>query len=172
MISVMQVTHGTDRLVLSYPLAVGVGLLLVATALAVGALVRRPRGRGQWALPTAAVVAAWAGLYFATFNVTITNETGSVYAFMRYDQDVRWKDAADIYLERRGGEDWHIVVLDKKRRAFDFSVADLPLEERDRVMAYMVDRMPPDAFTAAAPLLKREAAEGMRQIGLFADQQI
>lgn len=171
MFSLMQVSLDADRLVLAYPLAVGVAFLLVAGALGVCAILARRRGRRRWAIAAATLVAAWAGIYFATFNATITNEGGSVYAFLHDDRALHWKDAADIYLER-AGEDWRIVVLDRERRAFDFNVTDLAIEERDRVMAYMVDRMPSEAFKAAPVLLKRQAPEGPRRIGLFAEEQI
>jgi hypothetical protein len=173
MSSLMYVSGGADRLVLAYPLWIGAALLIAASALVLLAALARKRIRRRWPISLAIVVAAWAGLYFATFNATITRESGSVYAFLRYDHSVRWKDAADIYLEHRGGgTEWHIVVLDRNRRAFDFNVADLSIEDRDRVMSYMVDRMPESAFRRAPALLKREASHGARPIGLFSDQQI
>jgi hypothetical protein len=173
MSSLMYVSGGTDRLVLAYPLWIGVALLIAAAALVLFAALARKRVRQRWPISLAILIAAWAGLYFATFNVTITHEAGSVYAFLRYDHSVRWKDAADIYLEHRGGAaEWHIVVIDRHRRAFAFNVADLSIEDRDRVMSYMVDRMPESAFRRAPALLKREAPQGARPIGLFSDQQI
>jgi hypothetical protein len=172
MLSFMYVAVGADRLVLSYPLWIGVALLLVAIALFSYAAFARKRIRRRWPISLATLLAAWAGLYFATFNTTITAESGSTYAFMRYDHSVRWKDASDIYLERRGGgSDWNIVVVDGKRRTFEFNVSDLSIDDRDRVMAYIVDRMPENAFRAPA-LLKREAPVGIRTIGVFSDQQI
>src|SRR4051812_8123555 len=111
--SLMQVSQQADRLVLSYPIGLAVAFLVAAAALCVYAVFARKVARRRWALGTATLVAAWAGLYFASFNATITRDGGSVYAFMRYDHSVRWHDAADIYLEQRGaGHDWHIVVLD------------------------------------------------------------
>ncbi|MGZ9066904.1 MAG: hypothetical protein ACXW2I_16425 [Burkholderiales bacterium] len=98
--------------------------------------------------------------------------TGSVYALLRYDHAVRWKDAADIYLEQRGGVNWHIVVLDRERRAFDFNVADLSIDDRDRIMAYMVDRIPESAFARDPTLLKRQAPHGPRPASFLGDQQI
>jgi hypothetical protein len=128
--------------------------------------------RRRWAIIVATSLSAWAGLYFVTFSATLTSDGGSVYGFMRYDYEVRWADAADIYLEHRGGaHDWHIVVLDGKRRSFDFDVADLSIDDRDRVMAYMVDRMPASAFPRSPALLKRQAPTGARRVGLFSDQQ-
>jgi hypothetical protein len=109
-------------------------------------------------------------MYFATFNATINADAGSVYGFLRYDYSVRWKDASDIYLERRGG-DWTIVVRDRSARAYGFNVGDLSIEERDRLMAFMVDRMPASAFRADTAVLKREG-EGPRPASFFSDQQI
>ena len=173
MSSLMHISQGADRLVLSYPLWIGAALLIASGALLAYAILARKRIRHRWPVSLATVIAAWAGLYFATFNATITEETGSVYGFLRYDQTVRWNDAADIYLEQRGGaHNWHIVVLDRQRRAFDLDVADLSIEGRDRVMAYMVDRMPDSAFPRAPALQRRHAPHGARSVGLFSDQQI
>lgn len=172
MSSLMHVSQGADRLVLSYPLWIGLTLLLVAVALAACAIRARRQLRRIGPVSVATIVAAWAGLYFATFTATLTADTGSVYAFLRYDHAVRWEDAADIYLEQRGGgSDWHIVVLDRQRRAFDFNVADLSIEDRDRVMAYMVDLVPDSTFSRSPALLKRQAPQGPRPVGLFSDQQ-
>ena len=169
----MQISESAHGLVLSYPLWTGIAFLAAAAAFVVFAIVARRRLHRRWPISVATLVALWAGLYFVTFKATITEEAGSVYAFMRYDHTIRWKDAADIYLEQRSGaRDWHIVVLDRQRRSFDFNVAELSLDDRDRVMAYMVDRMPQSAFQAAPALLKRHAPEGTRPIGLFGDQQI
>lgn len=173
MLSFMNVAVGADRLVLSYPLWIGILLLLIAAALFAHAVVARNRIRRRWPISLATVIAAWAGMYFSTFNTTITAESGSTYAFMRYDHSVRWKDASDIYLEHgSGASDWTIVVLDRQRRPFEFNVADLSIEDRDRVMAYIVDRMPEHAFGRGPALLKREAPPGMRSISVYSDQQI
>jgi hypothetical protein len=171
MFTLMQISRGADHLVLSYPLWIGTALLLAAAALAARAIFSRRRRR--WALGVASLVAVWAGTHFATFEATITNEAVSTYAFLRYDHGVHWRDATDIYLEQRGaGRGWRIVVLDRERRAFDFDVADLSVDERDQVLAYMVDRMPPEAFPRERALLKRHAPNHARRVGYFSDQQI
>jgi hypothetical protein len=172
MFSSMHVSQSAHGVIVSYPLWTGLVFLVTAAALAGysvvgGALIRR-----RWAITVAVIVSAWAGAYFATFKATLDDQAGSVYAFLRYDHSVRWKDAADIYLERRGGADWYIVVLDSKRRAFDFNVADLTIEDRDRIMAYMVDRMPASAFARDPALLKREAPYAARRASSLTDQQI
>jgi hypothetical protein len=173
MITLLQVTQGPDQLVLSYPLWIGLTLLAIAGALLGRMLYARARIRRSWALAVAILLAGWSGLYFYTFKATLSDEAGSVYAFMRYDHAVRWADAVDIYLEHRGGgRDWHIVVIDRERRAHDFNVADLSVEDRDRIMGYMVDRMPAGAFARAPALLKRHADRGLRRVDLLGDQQI
>ena len=145
----------------------------VSLALAASFFAQRMRFVRSWAATLAMLVAAWAGIYVATFRTTITEEAGSAYAFLRYDYTLRWKDAADIYVEQRGGaNDWQIVVIDRRRRAYHFDVAELPVEDRDRVMTYMVDRMPPSAFERPPELLRRRSVSGPRAIGLFEDQQI
>jgi hypothetical protein len=172
MYSLMHVTQGVDQLVVSYPLWIGVVLLLAAAAFLVCALFAGKKIRRRWTVSVATVIAVWSGLYFATFNTTITREAGTVYGFLRYDHSIRWQDAVDIYLEQRGGGNWHIVVLDTHRHTFDFDVADLSIDDRDRVMAYMVDQMPDTAFPRAPALMKRQGPIGTRRVGLFADQQI
>jgi hypothetical protein len=173
MFSLMRISEGDHGLVLSYPLWAGIAFLVGAVVLVTAAIIGRSRLRRAWPISVATLVALWAGLYFVTFKATITDEAGSVYAFMRYDHTVRWKDAADIYLEQRSGaHDWYIVVLDRQRRSFDFNVAELSIDDRDRVMAYMVDRMPGSAFQRAPALLKRQAPLGPRPASFLSDQQI
>ena len=173
MISLMQISENAHNLVLTYPWWLGTALGLTAAALAAYGFVRRARIPRLWPVTLAVVVAAWASGYVATFRTTITDEDGSVYAFLRYDHTVRWKDATDIYLEHRGGgSDWQIVVIDRQRRAYNFDVAELSIEDRDRVMAYMVDRMPATAAESPPELLKRRSADGARPAGWFGDQQI
>jgi hypothetical protein len=172
MYALMHVAEHTDRLVLSYPLWIGVTLLAAAGAFMACAVIGSRRIRRRWTLTVATAVAAWSGLYFATFNATLTHDSGSVSAFMASAHTVYWKDAADIYLEQRGsGHDWHIVVLDVRQRPFDFNVADLSINDRDRVMAYMVDRMPETAFARSPTLMKRQAPYGPRPVGLFSTPQ-
>lgn len=169
----MQISQDAQGLVLSYPLWTGVALLAVAVVLLGCAVLARSRFRRRWAMSIAVMLAAWSGLYFLTFKATITDEAGSVYAFLRYDYRIPWKDAADIFLEQRGsGRDWHIVVIDRRRNAFDLNVAELSIDDRDRVMAYIVDRMPESAFRREPALMKRQAPQGARAVGWFGEQQI
>ena len=173
MVSLMHMTESENGLVLSYPWWVAVAFAFAAVALAVYTVSRRARMRRIWPATLAALVAAWAGTYVFTFRTAIDAEMGSAYASLRYDHTVRWKDAADIYLEHGGsGSDWRIVVIDRARRAYNFDVAELSIHDRDRIMAYMVDHMPESAFARAPELLKRRSADGARPVGLFADQQI
>jgi hypothetical protein len=172
MLSLMQLSQSADRMVLAYPLWTGMAFFAVAAALAAVAVLARRRLWRRWPVSAAIVVAAWAGVYFTTFNATLTADSGRVYGFMRYDHALDWKDAIDVYLERStGAGEWRIVVLDRNRREVEFSVADLAVEERDRVMAWIVDRMPESAFRRAPALLKREGGDA-RRVSLFPDQQI
>ena len=171
MISLLQISESAQGLVLSYPVWTAIALLAATFLLTAYAVVARARIQRRWPVSLAIVFAAWAGIYVATFRTTIGIDTGSVYAFLRYDHTVQWKDAADIYLEQHGG-DWRIVVLDRHRRAFDFDVAELSVEDRDRLMAYMVDRMPASAFGRPAELMKRHAPSATRAVGFLGDQQI
>jgi hypothetical protein len=169
----MHISEGAHGLVLSYPGWIAVALMFTAAGLAAYGIMRRAHIRRRWPITLAVMVAAWAGVYVWTFKTTVTDEAGSAYAFLRYAHSVSWKDAADIYLEQRGGgSDWQIVVIDKQHRAYNFDVAELSIDDRDRVMAYMVDRMPESVFKRPPELLKRRSAEGARPAGWFGDQQI
>jgi hypothetical protein len=171
-ISLLHISADEYGLVLSYPWWTVAACALLSLGLAAYLVVRRRQLARAWPVALAAVVAAWAGIYVATFRTALTHESGSAYAFLRYDHTVRWKDAADIYLERGATGNWQIVVMDSQRRAYNFDVSELADEERDRVMAYMVDRMPPGAFAREPELLRRRSATGPRTVGLFDDQQI
>ena len=173
MISLMQIYPSGQGLVLAYPIWPSVAFGIAALGLAAYAVLRSPRIRRRWPLSLAVLIAAWAAIYVGTFRTTVTDEGGSAYAFLRYDHAVRWQDAADIYLEHpASGTDWQIVVIDRQRRAHRFDVGELSIADRDRVMAYMVDRMPASAFQRVPELLTRHASPGPRPAGFFSDQQI
>jgi hypothetical protein len=171
-ISLLHVTEDPRGLLLSYPCWTAAALALACAALAAYGLVRRRHLARRWPVTLAVLFAAWAAIYVATFKTMLTDESGSAYAFLRYDHTVRWKDAADIYLERGNNGEWQIIVIDRQRRVYNFDVAELTVDQRDRVMAYMVDRMPPSTFSRAPELLKRHSTTGTRTVGLFGDQQI
>ncbi|HYC47298.1 MAG TPA: hypothetical protein VED01_17625 [Burkholderiales bacterium] len=171
MISLVQISESAQGLVLTYPLWIAIALAAATAALVVFAVVRARKLKRRWPLSLAVVFAAWACVYVATYRMSVSEESGAAYAFLRFDHVVRWNDAADIYLEQHGG-DWRIVVIDRARRAFAFDVAELSIDQRDRVMAYMVDRMPQSAFPRAPELLRRHAGPGPRPASFFSDQQI
>lgn len=166
----MQISQSEGALALSYPLWIGALFGLLGAFAVAYAVIARRRLRRNWPLLAASAIASWACVYFATFNATITPDAGSVYGFLRYDYSVRWKDASDIYLERRGG-DWTIVVRDRNAYAYDFNVGDLSIEQRDRVMAFMVDRMPASAFRPDTTVLRREG-DGPRPASFLSDTPI
>lgn len=172
MLSLMQLSEEADRLVLAYPLWTGAAFLVAAAALVAVAVLARSRLKRRWPVSAAVVIAAWAAVYFATFNATLTAESGRVYGFMRYNDAMHWKDAIDVYLERSAAAgEWRIVVLDRNRRQVHFNVADLSAEERDRVIAYIVDRLPANVFRSEPTLLKRDAPDA-RRVTFLPDQQI
>ena len=173
MFSPMQISESAHGLVLSYPLSTGVTFLAAAVALVGYGLLGRRLIRRRWPIVLATAVAIWAASYFITFRVMLDDKAGSVYAFWGGDRSIRWQDATDIYLEHRGGAtDWYVVVLDTQRRPFDFEVGDLSVEDRHRILAWMVDRMPPGASSDKPALLQRHAPYGPRRASLFSDQQI
>jgi len=172
MTSLMHLSQHSDRLVLAYPAWVGIAFIVAAVVLVVCVVFGGQRTRRRSLFGVASVVAAWAGLYFATFNATITHETGSVSAFMHDQRAMQWKDAKDLYLERRGSErDSRIIVLDARGQPFEIGVGDLSIADRDRLMAYIVDHVPDSAFPRSPSLLKRHAPNGTRRVGVFSDQQ-
>lgn len=173
MFSAMQISESAQGLVLSYPLSTGLVFLAAAVALSGYGLLGRRFVRRRWPVVFAGFVALWAAGYFMSFTATLDQEAGSVYVFPGPQQSIRWQDAADVYLEHRGGgSDSRIVVLDAQRRMFDLDVANLSLDDRQRVMEYMVDRIPPGASGRTPALLERQAPAGARRVSLFSDQQI
>lgn len=166
MVSLLQVSQSADALVISYPYWIAVALLAVTVALSVFIV----KARRRWPVALAILFSAWGCVYVATFGTRLDAHGGSAYAFLRYDHALRWNDAADIYLEHGDGARWQIVVIDKARNAFAFDVADLSVEERDRVMGYVADRMPATAF--APELLRRHAPAAARPASFPDDQQI
>jgi hypothetical protein len=173
MFSAMQISESAQGLVLTYPLSTGVVFLAVAALLTGYGLFGRRLIRRRSPVVLAGAVALAAASYFLTFRATLDDEAARVYAFLYADRAISWKDAADVYLERReGGDDWRIVVLDGRRRAFDFDVTHLSLEERHRVMAYMVDRVPAGVSSGTPALLERQAPYGPRRASVLSDQQI
>ena len=169
MLSPMHISESAAGLTLHYPLWIGVLFALLALVAVAYTAIARRRLKRYWPLLAAAAISSWAGVYFMTFSATFDAEGGAVYGFMRYDHSVRWRDARDVYLERSGG-DWTIVVR-AERGAYELNVGDLAAEARDRVMAYIVDRMPASAFRPDTALLKREG-DGPRPVSFFSDQQI
>src|SRR5436190_13719383 len=92
MFSLMRITHDAHGLVLSYDLWLGLSLIALAVILAAVVAFRRTPVKRRWAMFAAILIAGWSGLYFMTFKATLTPHAASVYAFMRYDDVVPWKD--------------------------------------------------------------------------------
>src|SRR6266511_1215017 len=124
MFSLMRITQDARGLVVSYELWPGLSLIALAVVLAAVVTFRHTPVKRRWAMFAAILVAGWSGLYFTTFKATITPQSASVYAFMRYDHVVPWKEAADVYVEQQAG-DAHIVLIDRQRRTLAMNVADL-----------------------------------------------
>jgi hypothetical protein len=171
MVSLVQISQTAQGLVLAYPLWNAVALAAAAAVLLAYAIVRGRRMHRRWPLSLAVVFATWAAVYAATYRVSVNDEAAGAYAFLRFDHTLRWKDAADIYLERHGAAEWRIVVTDRERRSHAFDVAELSHEERERVLAYMLARMPDGAVTSAPQLMRRHASPA-RTAGFPGDQQI
>ena len=171
MIPLVNISESAHGLELAYPVWCAVALALATAALLVFARVRGTRMRRRWPLSLAVVFAAWSTAYVATYRVSVQDDAAHGYAFLRFDHAVRWKDAADIYLEQGGG-DSRIVVVDRERRAYAFDVAELSLDDRERVLARMVDRMPAGAFARTPELMRRHANPPAQPAGSFLDLQI
>jgi hypothetical protein len=172
MISLVQISETAQGLVLAYPRWSAIALAAAAATLLALAFVRATRVKRRWPFCVAVVFAAWAAIYAATYRVNVSDDAAHAYAFMRFDHTVRWNDAADIYLEQRDGAGKQIVVTDRARRLYVFDVAELSREECERVLAYMVARMPAGSLARAPQLMRRHAAPAVRPPGSFGDQRI
>ena len=141
MLTLVETSNG---LALSYPLWLGVlsiaGLALLAYAARPKAVVTR-----RWAILVVGGMLVWAGIYFATFKVTLTPESGRVYGFLNYDARLDWKDAASATVVQKpgkGGPNYFIVVTGKSGGEFELPLKGLNDAERQRVIAYVYARMP------------------------------
>ena len=168
MFSLMHLTAHANGLAVSYHAAVGVTLIALAVALFVVLLSRRTPARRRWAMSAAVLVAGWSGLYFSTFQATLTPQSATVYAFLRYDDVLSWKDAAEVYLDDARGGDAQIVLVDRSRRALELNVADLSPADRARMLSYMRSQLAAKQQHTPAALERRPT----RRPDLFSDQQI
>lgn len=166
----MQLTSDAHGFSLAYHRAVGLSLVALAVILVAVIWFRRAPMRRRWTAFAAIVVAGWSGLYFATFQAKIGPQAASVYAFMQHDRVFSWTDAAEVYLEQRGGQDAQIVLVDRQRRVLAVNVADLDERDRERLVAYMVTRVASNGGHRSPTHVDRHAPA--RSQNLFNDQQI
>jgi hypothetical protein len=131
-------------LVLSYPLWLGAlsifGIALLVYAARPKAVVTR-----RWAILVVGAMLTWAGIYFATFKVTLTPESGRVYAFLDCDARLDWQDAVSATVVQRqgkGGPNYFIVLTHKTGGELELPLKGLNDAERQRVIAYVYGRMP------------------------------
>ena len=131
-------------LVISYPS--WLALLAVAGVALIG-YAARPKAavKKRWALLAVAGILLYSGIYFFTYRVTLTPESGRVYGFLREDTRMAWSDAksADVVLRPggRGGPKEFLVVVDSANRELESPLAPLDGGERERVVAFVAARM-------------------------------
>ena len=131
-------------LVISYP--PWLALLAVAGIALIGYAARpKAAAKMRWTTLAVAGVILYAGIYFATFRVTLTPESGRIYGFLREDARMSWSDAqsAGVVLRPRGkgGPKEFLVVVDSANRELEIPLAALDGGEKERVIAYVAARM-------------------------------
>ena len=140
----LKLDETSTGLVMSYPLWLGIlsvfGIALLAYAARPKAVVTK-----RWAILVVGAILTWAGIFFATYKVTLTAESGRVYGFLRYNERIDWSDAvAATMLQRsgKGGPNFFIVVAARSGGEFELPLGGLNDGERQRVTAYVYARMP------------------------------
>ena len=130
--------------VISYPS----GLVLIAVAgIALLAYAARPGAKVQrrWAILVVGALLTWAGGYFFTYKAALTAESGRVYAFLRYNDRIDWKDAAAATVERRaakGGYSYFLVVARRSGGAFEMPLSGLNEQEQRAVVTFVLAKIP------------------------------
>jgi hypothetical protein len=142
----LRLTEPAAGLVLAYPLWVGV--LCFAAGAALIAYAARPKAavKKRWAVLAVSGILMWAGVYFGTFRVTLTPESGRVYAFLMQDDRMDWSEARTAAVVTRirgkGGPKEFMVAIDESLRELEIPLGGLSDPERQRVVGYVYSRMP------------------------------
>jgi len=129
---------------MSYPLWLGI---LSVAGIALFAYAARPKAevKKRWAILVVGALLTWVGIYFATFKATLTAESGRVYGFLRYNERIDWTDAAAaavVQRSGRGGPSYFLVVAGRSGGEFELPLGGLNDGERQRVVAYVLSKMP------------------------------
>jgi len=142
----LTLSESAAGLVLAYPL--WIGALCFAAGAALIAYAARPKAvvKKRWAVLTVSGILLWAGVYFGTFRVTLTPESGRVYAFLMQDERMDWADATSASvvtrLKGKGGPKEFMVATDGSLRELEIPLGGLSDPERQKVVAYVYSRMP------------------------------
>ena len=141
MIKLVETSSG---FVLSYPLWLGI---LTIAGIALIGYAARPKAevKKRWGIIVAGAVLMWGGIFFATFKVTLTAESGRVYGFLRYNERIEWTDAtaaAVVQRSGKGGPSYFLVVANRSGGEFELPLGGLNDGERQRVVAYVLSKMP------------------------------
>ena len=131
-------------LVISYPPWIAI-LAIAGVALIVYAARPKAAVPKRWAVLAVAGILVYSGIYFVTYRVPLTRESGRVSGFLREDARMSWSDARSAGVERRhegrGGPKEYLVVVDGANRELDIPLTPLNSGERERVMKFVAARL-------------------------------
>jgi len=130
--------------ILTYPL--WVGLMFIVGLVLVGFAVRNKEAalKNRLGAGISGIVIAVVGLYFVTFKVVITSESGRVYGFPLKNDTVYWTDASSVRVEERsgrGGVNHFLVVPRRSGEVFEMPFYGLPATERARIVVFVSKRI-------------------------------
>jgi hypothetical protein len=98
-----------------------------------------------WGHVFTAVVFTGAGYYFMTYHITLTNETGQVYAFLWHDEQIAWANAVGARfveqpaLSRSGAK---LMIADRSGAQFELPLKGIHGVERQKVLRFIQARLP------------------------------
>jgi hypothetical protein len=139
----LRLSEAGQNLVIDYP--AWLGLLVIGLGVALAVHLAR---RFAWKVQSFGVVAATAlllfgGLYFFTYKVTLTPESGRAYAFPGGSQGIEWDHAVSVGTEQRHGRGtstW-IVVQSAAGNRLEINVTGLSGGDEQRLREYIAARM-------------------------------
>jgi hypothetical protein len=142
----LTLSESAAGLVLAYPIWIGALCFIAGAALIAYAARPKAAVKKRWAVLTVSGILIWAAVYFGTFRVTLTSESGQVYSFLMDDTRMDWADAksASVVTRNRGkgGPKEFMVVIDGTLHELEVPLGGLSDPERQKVVGYVYSRMP------------------------------